>query len=81
MGGAGWDWGLGVVVVCVCVRREGEIIGGVAKNILEIYAGVFKCAEFMYLCGENCLTPISKLEFNSNLRWMALEMAHFLLVT
>ena len=65
----------------MCVWEEDGIIGGVAKNILEIYAGVFKCAEFMYLCAENCLTPISKLEFNSNLQWMVLEMAHFLLGT
>ena len=65
------------VCVCVCVC----VCEGWQKNILEIYAGVFKCAEFLYLWAENCLTPISKLEFNSNLRWMVLEMAQFLLLT
>ena len=33
--------------VCVCVRVC--VCEGWQKNILEIYAGVFKCAEFLYL--------------------------------
>ena len=36
-------WGLGVVVVrvCVCVKRESEIIGGVAKKyFIDLCRGI-----------------------------------------